>query len=100
MLKAAPMAILVCADTKISPIFWQDDCGAATQNILLSAYELGLGTCWCAAHGTEKIEELFARVCGLPQHIKPFSCIALGYPLESPAMPNRFNSGKVHQNSF
>src|ERR1039458_9231205 len=33
MLKSAPVAIAVCGDIKLDPLFWEQDCSAATQNI-------------------------------------------------------------------
>ena len=100
MLRGAPLAILVCADTELSPIFWTGDCGAATQNLLLSAHEMGIGTCWCAAHGFPELEALFADVCKLPPNVKPFACIAVGYPAQQPASPDRADPSRVHNNTF
>ena len=50
MLKQAPLAIVVCGETvwmggNENP-YWQQDCAAATQNILLAAEALGLGAVW------------------------------------------------------
>ena len=48
MLKQAPLAIIVCGETTWfdgkENIFWQQDCSAATQNLLLAAEALGLGS--------------------------------------------------------
>ncbi|MDR1364299.1 MAG: nitroreductase family protein [Oscillospiraceae bacterium] len=46
MLKTAKHAILVCANLDSQKFgMYPQDCSAATQNILLRAVELGLGTC-------------------------------------------------------
>jgi nitroreductase len=54
------------------------DIAAATQNILLLAHSLGLGSCWVGAFDEEKVKS----ICNLPAHIRPMVMIALGYPDE------------------
>lgn len=98
MLMQANAAILVCwdeelqHDTGYGPV----DCSAATQNILLAAYGLGLGSVWVGlyprAERMNSIHDLFA----LPQHIRPFSIISLGYPAEDKKMPVRFDPDRIH----
>jgi nitroreductase len=98
MLRQADTAILVCwdeelqHDTGYGPV----DCSAATQNILLSAYGLGLGSVWVGLypriHRMESIHALF----GLPKNIRPFSLVSLGYPAEEKKMPDRFNRDRIH----
>nr|NQU92686.1 nitroreductase family protein [Bacteroidota bacterium] len=48
MLKEAPLAIVVCGDKSIEKEegYLAINCSAATQNILLSAFDLGLGSVW------------------------------------------------------
>lgn len=98
MLAEADAAIIVCGNMEKEGAenFWVGDCGAATQNILLAATDMGLGSVWLgvqnSAERTEDIEKLFA----LPAHIKPFNIIALGYPAEEKAQVDRFDAGKVH----
>ena len=86
MLKTASAAIVVLADTTlqkdVSEGFFPQDCGAATQNILLQAAEMGLGTCWCGVYPKEPIVKQFKEIFNLPNHIVPFCCIALGVPNE------------------
>lgn len=52
MLDEAANAIVVCGDRNLEDAesFIIQDCAAATQNILLSAHELGLGTVWLGVH--------------------------------------------------
>ena len=52
MLPGASLAILVCGDTgpKKWPEFWEQDCSAATENLLIEAERLGLGAVWLGVH--------------------------------------------------
>ena len=59
MLSGANVAIIVCsnADSSKTP-YWEADCGALTENILLEATSLGIGTCWLGGYpDLEKTEK-------------------------------------------
>jgi nitroreductase len=49
----SPLCIVVCGNPEITlkkiaaRLFWVQDCSAATENILIAAVGLGLGTVWC-----------------------------------------------------
>lgn len=98
MLMHASVAIVVCADLSLeqSEGYWVQDCAAATENMLLAAHGLGLGSVWLGIHPrTERsngIKELFK----LEEKIKPFSIISLGYPAEEIPLPDRFDKERIH----
>jgi len=99
MLTTASCAIIVCADLNlqrgVSEGFFPQDCGAATQNILLQAAELGLGTCWCGIYPKEdKIRE-FQSLFDLLDNIVPFCVIAVGVPAEEKGGRGFYEEGKV-----
>ncbi|MBC8570887.1 nitroreductase family protein [Zongyangia hominis] len=100
MLKTAPMAIIVCGDTSLSPDLWTADCAAATQNILLQAYDLGLGTCWCGIEPNEQRMDEFGKLFDLPEHVKVYSAIAVGFPDEEKPAPERYDESAVHRNQW
>lgn len=85
-LKDAGSAIVVCADlraqfkTPEGEGYYPADCAAATQNILLKAREMGLGSCWCGIYPSESRMRDFAEVLNLPQTEAAFSLVVLGYP--------------------
>ncbi|MEN8158392.1 MAG: nitroreductase family protein, partial [Bacteroidota bacterium] len=56
MLTTASHAIIVCGDEQLQHDdgYWVVDCGAATQNLLLAATQLGLGSCWVGLHPREE----------------------------------------------
>ena len=83
MLKQAPLAIIVCGETtwfdgKENP-FWQQDCSAATQNLLLAAEALGLGAVWTGVYpDLQRAGELSAFL-GLPSTVQPLCAIPIGH---------------------
>ena len=102
MLQTASHAIVVCGDEKQQHDdgYWVVDCGAATQNLLLAAFTMGLGSCWVGLHPRETRKLAFSKLLNLPSHILPFALVALGYPDEQKKRPDRFQSGKVKHNGW
>ena len=101
----APAAIVVCGNTsifkKIKPAeFWVQDCSAATENILLAAVELGLGTVWLGVHPVYNFTKRISALLGLPDHITPLGVIYVGYPDEEKPPRTQYDPGKVHWESF
>jgi len=102
MLKQAPLAILVCGDKSIEPEEGYNavNCSAATQNILLAAHAMGLGSVWLGVYPREARMKDIAAYLKLPAHIMPINLIALGYPDEVKTKPERFEEEKVHLNGW
>lgn len=102
MLRTASHAIVVCGDEKLQHDdgYWIVDCGAATQNLLLAAHCLGLGSCWVGLHPREGRKTAFSELLGLPGHVKPFALVALGYPSEKKPRPQRFHPERVKFNGW
>lgn len=52
----APLAILVCGDRSAARWlqFGEQDCAAATENLLLAAVQLGSGAVWLGVHPLEE----------------------------------------------
>ncbi len=86
-LKNAPLAIVVCGDTRQSDV-WVEDCSIATLLLHLEAADLGLGSCWVQLrlrpHG-EGLNacQFTAQLLGLPEHIEPLAIVGIGYPAET-----------------
>ncbi|MGB9840572.1 nitroreductase family protein [Thermovenabulum sp.] len=56
------------------------DCSAATQNMLLAAHSMGIGSCWIGlVNFLFKIKEEVQKL-SIPEGYEPFYAIALGYP--------------------
>jgi hypothetical protein len=76
----APTVIIVSGDQS-SPYF-QYDCAAAAENILIAAESLNIGSCWIGTFlplfVSEKGEE-YKNVLGIPEGYNPICSVALGY---------------------
>lgn len=97
MLKEATLAILVCGDLnneKMSEYIIQN-CAAATQNILLAATEIGLGSVWLGIQPREDRILNMKKFFRLPENIIPVSLIAIGYPDEFKETPERFKPDRI-----
>jgi len=92
MLRQAPAAIIVCALPEASA-FVAQDCGAATENLLLQAADLGLGTCWCGVFPREELMAKVQKALGIKA--VPFNIIALGVPNEAPPIRGKYDKSKV-----
>jgi nitroreductase len=100
LVKEAPACILVCFDPSLEklPGFWQQDCAAATQNLLLAAHDQGLGAVWIGVHPTKENEAGLRQLLKIPETIIPFALIALGEPDEPYPDKNPYNPERVHKN--
>jgi nitroreductase len=102
---AVPAVIVVCgnplkAHNPSGLLFWQQDCSAATQNILLAAHALGLGACWVGIHPIPLVSRSIRKVLGLPPWVKPLCAIYLGYP-EHPKNPkSKYDPDRIHYNHY
>ena len=59
---------------------------AAIQNMLLTATELGLGSCWVGAFDEEAIRSL----CNIPEHLEIHAVITIGEAAENPERPPKY----------
>ncbi len=102
MLREADCAIVVCGDLVLetNKHFWVQDCSAATENILIEATDLGLGSVWIGVHPDQDRVKPLHALLGLPQTVIPLSIIALGYPTDNKAATDRFNPKRIHQNKW
>jgi nitroreductase len=93
-LEEASVVIVVCADEKRAEqnygargktLYCLQDTAAAVQNILLTAYSLGLGSCWVGAFKEEEAR----KAINAPKEMRPVALIPVGYPDETPPPRNR-----------
>jgi nitroreductase len=102
MAEYAPLAILICADTRLdrSPWYWPVDCAAAAENMLLAAHGLGLGAVWTEAWPREERMDGFHGLLKLPEPVIAHSLIVVGYPDEQLPPEDRYHLDRVHRNGW
>lgn len=102
MLNTASHAIIVCGDEDLQHDdgYWIADCGAATENILLAAHSMDIGSCWVGLYPRGQRMRDISTLFELPPHIKPFALISLGYPAEKRSHPDRFKPDRVFRNRW
>lgn len=74
------------------------DVSLASQNIMLAAHAMGYGTCYCGVY-PERHEE-FADLLQIPPHVDLIGLIAIGKPIETKPVPERYDDLKVHVNRW
>ena len=86
----APLGIVVVIDPQeASPRSGGVEDGAiATQNMLLAAHALGLGTCWIGSYNSA-YEDKVKEILKIPRNRRVLSIISIGYPDESPTSARR-----------
>ena len=102
MIKEAPVVISVCGDTRLEPAegYLALNCGAATQNLLLAAHSLEIGSCWLGIYPREERIQGVRELLELPNHILPMALVVLGISNEIKSTPNRFRPDRVYSNCW
>lgn len=72
--------IVVCADNDIRKDGYDQDVGAAVENIILCALSDGIGVCWMGSVERDKVRELL----NIPDNLTISCVLAMGYPKEEP----------------
>lgn len=88
----APLVMLVCADLDaawVRPFDGKNmvdiDATIITDHMMLTATELGLGSCWITYFDPKAIRAAFE----LPENLVPVNILAIGYAADKPQSPNR-----------
>ena len=102
----AAVVIVVCANETRSSmgygfrgktLYCIQDTAAATQNILLTAYSLGLGACWVGAFNENEAKKALKT----PNGIRPVVIIPVGYPNKTPSQRGRRSLNQIiHYDGF
>ena len=100
MLKQAPLAIVVCGETvwmggNENP-YWQQDCAAATQNLLLAAEALGLGAVWTGVYPNETLYPKLHDFLNMPPEVQPFCAIPIGHPAGDDKPKDKWKPENIH----
>ena len=95
--KTAPAAIVIVALPKSGRLdgYYPQECGAAAQNILLQAADMGLGACWCGVWPVEDRIAAIQALLNVPESKIPFCVIAVGTADEIPRPRKYPDSEKI-----
>jgi len=83
--------VVVLIRDKEQTILDASDAGAAMENMILTAWNEGVGSCWIGAI-TDR--DAVKQLLGVPQDYQVFGLLALGYPGEQPVMETLTDSIK------
>ena len=103
MLPGAPLAMVILEKQGMrAPLFTEQDLGAAVQNLMLQAVEDGLGSVWMGVGRETERETFLTEMFNLPETVKPFAVLAIGYPSDENAnkFVDRYDETRVHYNKY
>jgi len=104
MLPDAAAAIVICGDLEKTfqraKDYWIVDASIATQNIILAANALGIGSVWLGTWPQMDRVENISKAFDLPETIIPHSVVALGYPAEAPEAKSLYQEERVHMEKW
>ncbi|WP_405305466.1 nitroreductase family protein [Methanobrevibacter sp.] len=102
----APVAIVLVANIERSfyKAVWQQDMGAACENMLLEAVNLGLGGLWNGVAPEEERMEAIGKIIGIDDiaDLKPFSIVTIGYPADGweNKFMDKFDEERIHYEKY
>lgn len=101
----APAAIIPVYNEKIGNNtncnqFWQQDLSAATENIMIAAAGMDLGTVWLGTYPKKDTVAKVQNILGVPEEILPLVVIYVGYPEGEIQPATKFDQDRVHWNQY
>jgi nitroreductase len=86
-----PMAyVIVLVNKEIRPQSYEWDVGAAMENMILTAWEEGIGSCWLLSIDRDSLRQILS----VPENYRIDSVLALGYPAEDSVVEEMTDSIK------
>ena len=95
----APLIIVVCGYPGFIP--WDNDvgtvdCAAATENMLLAAVAMDLGSVWIGSYDADALK----RVLSIPEGVTPVGVVYFGYPAENPEPRTQYAEQAVYWEKY
>lgn len=104
MVEKAPLAFVLFGNKNKMKAeqFFPQDMGAASENLLLEATQLGLGGVWLGVYTIQQREDYIKDMFDMPDEAVPFGVIVLGYPgkIQQNKFVDRFDQTKVHYEKY
>ncbi len=72
--------VVVLINREVRSSGGEHDAAAAIENLLLAAWEKGIGGCWIGSVDRDEVRGIH----GIPDHLATDSVVSLGYPAEQP----------------
>ena len=99
-IEEAPVCLVICTNLprtrhrygKRAELYVVQDTSASVMNMMLQAYELGLGTCWVGAFDEGEV----GRILGVPEGVRPVAVLPIGVPDDEHAAPPRLGKQIEH----
>lgn len=97
----APLAIVLLGDLKKDLLlrnkkYWYLDLAASTENILLGATSLSLGSCWIGIYPNEESVNKLKEILNIEDNnLIPFNIIYIGYPYNEPKYKDGYDNKNV-----
>ncbi len=99
----APCAIVVLGNPEIAnssaaKYYWQQDCSAAMENILIAAAGLDLGAVWIGVYPLPSVIKPVREVFNIPEQVFPLGIALVGHPAEGavPQPRTQYNEHRIH----
>jgi nitroreductase len=95
----APLAIVVCSYPGYIPWEGDDgvvDCSAATENMLIAAKAMGLGSVWIGGFDSNALRQILE----IPATAVPKAMVYFGYPVEQPEPRTKYLEEAVHWQKY
>ena len=102
----APVAIVLVANIERAfyKTVWQQDMGAACENMLLEAVNLGLGGLWNGVAPDEERMAKIGEIIGIDDitELKPYSIVTIGYPADGweNKFMDKFDEERIHYEKY
>ena len=100
----APLGLVPCGDPALGfpgrPEYWVQDLSAATENVLLAATGMGLGSVWCGVYPVPERVQAVRRILGIPEEVTPFALVVVGHPAEQKEPRTQYDPQRVHRDRW
>ena len=103
MLAQASMGMVICINKEEETIDIEHgimDASAATENMLIAANHLGIGSCWIGGYPLEDRVQAMKDLFQLPEHILPLWMISFGYPATPNTVKDKWKESKIHYECY
>lgn len=99
----AAAAIVICANKErmlsgVDDNLWEQDCSAASENILLAAHAIGLGGVWTCLYPHQERIDSVKKILNIGDNLIPFNLIPVGHPATDHAPMDKWHPERVHFN--